>query len=350
MDYLQLEKEDLLICDLDLHQLFRPNFYVALDRRLSAVIISIRGTMSFRDTLTDLSFEYVSWKGGLAHSGMLVAARWFMEHVSKQLVGFAQEYGMQRIILTGHSLGGATAALITIMLRDWFLEGDEGWPVLADGTKVDIHCYSYGTPAVLSPDLAVKYDDLIDTFIVGEDIVPRLCYGTMLDLQMLLVYCAEVGKSSDFISANDGSPLFQKLETCRSAIQAGRGTPNMKLWIPGRVHHIMTIKAPNKRRYTVVDTCGPERFLEMALRKNMFFDHLPSRYEQAFENAYVTYLLHELEGRQQSPQSAAKQLREKIKSVVKSVNESKGNTRRGSFFPTHEDDDEGINDPEAGTV
>lgn len=333
MEYLQLDPADMLVCDLDQNRLFRPNFYVALDRRLSAVILSVRGTMSFRDTLTDLSYEYVSWHGGIAHSGMLAAARWFMDNIGKQLTLFAEEYQMGRIILTGHSLGGATAALTAIMLTEE-LQATNSWPLTRAGQPVDIHCYSYGTPAVLSAELAVKYADLIDSFIVGDDIVPRLCYGTMIDLQILLVYAAEIGKASDLLGAREGSVLFQRLEACRRAILEGRGVENMKLWIPGRVHHVMSIKAPGNRKYTVVDTCGAQRFLEMALRKNMLLDHLPSRYEQAFEEAYVTYLLHELDERQHcAPTRGSPHIQKKMEDVVDVVNTQTTILRDGSIFP-----------------
>lgn len=332
MEYLQLEPQEMLVCDLDQNRLFRPNFYVAIDRRLSAVILSIRGTMSLRDTLIDLSCDYVAWNGGIAHSGMIAASKWFLENIGKQLLLFAKEYQLQRIILTGHSLGAGTAAITTIMLTEELKQAGT-WPSTADGRPIDIHCYAYGCPPIVSADLAVRYSSIIDSFLFGDDIVPRLCYGTVIDLQILMVYAAEIGRTGDLMTAKEGSALFQKLETCRQAIQSGKGgVENMKLWIPGTVHHLMTIKAPNRRKYTVVDTCGGERFLEITLRKNMLRDHLPSRYEHAFEAAYVTYLLHELEERQTSPPLGVSNLQTKMKSVVDVVN-TDSPLMDGSIFP-----------------
>ena len=342
MEYLQLEHDEMLICDLDVHRLFRPNFFVAIDKRLSAVILSIRGTMSLRDTLTDLSFEYIEWHGGIAHSGMIVAARWFMENVAKQLPLFAIEYKMQRIIITGHSLGGATAALTTIMLTEELKKNDE-WPIVG-GKPVDIHCHAFGTPAVLSEDLAKKYTDLIDSYIVGDDIAPRLSYGTVIDLQILMVYTAEIGRAGDLLVSNfEDTELFRKLEKCRQSIQSGQNVVNIKLHIPGRIHHILTIKAPNDRKYTVVDTCTSERFLDVALRKNMLRDHMPDRYERAFEDAYVTYLMNDLEDRQATTRNSPSSMREKMHSVVEFINDDgEGNMQtEGLFFPRpHDDDDE----------
>lgn len=330
LQFLQLDSNDMLVCVLDEHRLFRPNFYVALDRRLSAVILSVRGTMSVRDTLTDLSFEYIQWRGGVVHSGIMMSAKWFLDNVGKQLCMFAAEYGMSQIILTGHSLGGATAALAAIMLTDE-LEENGGWPVSGEGKRVRIHCYTYGTPPILSPDLARKYEHLIDTFIFGDDIIPRLSYGTMLDLQILMVYAAEIGRASDMFGTMEGSILQRRLDECRAAIQAGDKIENAKLYVPGRVHHIMTIKAPNNRKYTVIDTCGPNRFCDILLKRGMLSHHMPNHYERGFEDAYVTYLLHELEERQTRQ---ALSIRDKLTSVVSLLSDVDSFAAgSGLFFP-----------------
>lgn len=321
IEYLHLDPQDLLVCDLDQTRVFRPNFFVAIDRRLSAVIISIRGTMSLKDTLTDLSFEYVSWNGGIAHSGMLMAARWFFENVGKQLVMFCEEYNLQQILLTGYSLGGSTAALLTIMLTE-DLRNTNTWP-RTDGKLINIHCYSFATPAALSAGLAEKYLDLIDSFIFGDDIVPRLSYGTVADLQTLMVYAAEIGRAADLLGTFEGTELEQKLEACRKVIQEGKKVVNPKLRIPGRVYHLQSINAPGNRTYTVVDTCGPDRFLEVILKKNMLYDHLPNRYEQAFEDAYVTHLLHGLEDSREVATGTPVSLQDRMQSVIDLINDAK---------------------------
>lgn len=339
LEYLQMDPNDMLVCDLDQHRLFRPNFYVALDRRLSAVILSVRGTMSFRDSLTDLSFDYVPWGGGIVHSGMMTSARWFLDNIAKQLPLFAVEYRMSRIILTGHSLGGATAALTTILLTEE-LERTGKWPINdATGQRLDIHCYAFGTPPVLSPDLARKYAHLIDSFIYGDDGVPRLSYGTMADLQVLVVYAAEVGRVGDLFAGENSVRNVEvqtKLHACRAAIQRAEHVINPKLHVPGRIHHLLKIKAPTGRSYTVIDTCGPERFCELILKGGTLTHHLPNRYEIAFENAYITYLMHELEERQMAWENPPTSMKEKLESVLSLIrSEGTGSFASGSgiLFP-----------------
>jgi hypothetical protein len=47
LKYLNLNESDLLIFELRESRVFRPNFFVSIDRGLSAIILSIRGTMVF---------------------------------------------------------------------------------------------------------------------------------------------------------------------------------------------------------------------------------------------------------------------------------------------------------------
>lgn len=128
LEYLKLHETDMLIFQLDDHVLYRPNFFVVIDRRISAIVLSIRGTMSMRDTLTDLVCEYVPWKTGLVHSGIYESARWFDTNVSMQLCRWATEFNVSNIYITGHSLGGASAALVTMMLKDRLTKGKDQWP------------------------------------------------------------------------------------------------------------------------------------------------------------------------------------------------------------------------------
>lgn len=339
IEFLQLDPADMLVCDMEQHKVFRPNFFVAIDRRLSAVILSIRGTMSLRDTLTDLNFEYVPWNGGLAHSGMLASATWFIENIGADLVMFAQEYGLEHIYITGHSLGSATAGFTAILLQEELKK--KTWPTLSNGKRINLHCYGFGTPPYLSPDLAIAYAGLIDNYIFDQDIVPRLSYGAVADLQALMVYAAEIAPTSAAFQNIEETELWSKLEACHKAIQAQRSVVNPKLHIPGQIHQIITLRAPNNRKYTVVDTCGPDRFIEVALRPNMVRDHMPDRYEAGLEDAYITYLLHELEERQDVSIYEPTSLQRKILSVISLINsdstvadDTSSETGSGRIFPS----------------
>ncbi|KAJ2755370.1 hypothetical protein IWQ56_006419, partial [Coemansia nantahalensis] len=58
LQYLRLAKEDLLGYEFRSAQLFCPSYFVAHDRRSSAVVLVVRGTMSAEDAVVDLACEY----------------------------------------------------------------------------------------------------------------------------------------------------------------------------------------------------------------------------------------------------------------------------------------------------
>lgn len=124
--------------------------------------------------------------GGLVHSGFLSSAQWFIDNVLSQLVSFATLYGVKSLIVVGHSLGGATAALLTIMLQDYL-------HVFPPGFKV--HCYSYGPPSCVSLELAKRSEEHVDCFVFADDLVPRLCFGTVMDLKAMVLCTVENSQS-----------------------------------------------------------------------------------------------------------------------------------------------------------
>ena len=300
LDYLSIPESDMLVFNLEEDKVFRPGFYVCIDRAQSAVILSIRGTMSIRDGMTDLVCEYVPFKDGLAHSGFLKSSQWFFENIGRQLLMFAEEYGLENIFCLGHSLGGATASLTCMHIHDHFLSRDEGWPTcsLDPGKQINLHCYAYGPPPTVSQCLSSRYDHLITVFINGEDVVPSLSFGSVDDFHRMVSYASSICSTTHLFKAIESTPIMNRLQHCRKQIISKTNRVlNPKLFTLGRIHHIVALDAPNKRRYRVIETVGPERFQEIKATSKALRHHMPDRYEVALDEAYATFLKLEREER-----------------------------------------------------
>ncbi|KAI7894154.1 uncharacterized protein EV154DRAFT_499494 [Mucor mucedo] len=185
--FLQIDPEDLLGYEYALRKgaSFQPSYYVALDRKRDAIVLSIRGTWSLYDAITDLVCEYMPWKGGLVHSGMLASAQWFYTNIIPQIFRYIHHHKLElkSFIITGHSLGGGTASLLTMMVADHVQELRN----LADNQQFNFHCYNYAPAAVSSPDLCNMYRDYITSFVCQDDVVGRLSYGTAMKLKELVL-------------------------------------------------------------------------------------------------------------------------------------------------------------------
>lgn len=122
-------------------------FFVAVDYSKGKIVISIRGTLSMKDVLTDLNAEgdvlpleprEEDWLG---HKGMVQAAVYIRNKLEEEnLIQRAQNHNLERktnqfgLVIVGHSLGAGTAAILSILLKPEY-------PTLV--------CYSYSPPGGL---------------------------------------------------------------------------------------------------------------------------------------------------------------------------------------------------------
>lgn len=198
LTFLGIEETQLLGYEFHTNQVFQPTYFIVLDD--DALVLSIRGTMSVLDAMTDLVCDYLPWRGGLVHSGILTAAQALMRNVIPGLMSHAVQHKVRRIYLVGHSLGGGAASLLTMMLLDHLHE------FRLPGPSMDIRCFAYGPPPSVSAFLADSplYRNHIHTIINGHDLVPRLSYGSMIDFKHMVMAATE--------AANDNIGSFLSLD------------------------------------------------------------------------------------------------------------------------------------------
>ncbi|XP_070515541.1 diacylglycerol lipase-alpha isoform X1 [Cardiocondyla obscurior] len=161
-------------------------FFVALDYTKRKIVISIRGTLSMKDVLTDLNAEgevlplsppREDWYG---HKGMVQAAEYIRKKLQEEdIIACARAKNSSRgthqfgLILVGHSLGAGTAAILAILLR-------QDYP--------DLMCFSFGPPGGLLSMPAQQYtQEFITSVVVGKDVVPRIGLRQMESLRADLI-------------------------------------------------------------------------------------------------------------------------------------------------------------------
>jgi len=85
----------------------------------------------------------------------------------------------------GHSLGAGTASLFSLIFH-------EAHP------EIPTHCYAYAPPGVVSPDVALSSStqELIDSVVVGNDIVPRLSFATLTHLKKIIMQILASGNNT----------------------------------------------------------------------------------------------------------------------------------------------------------
>eukprot|EP01134_Creolimax_fragrantissima_P000255 CFRG0255T1 len=142
-------------------------YYVVRDHNRKSIVISIRGSMSLNDALTDLHATPVMFDefshGDWCHQGILFAARYVYQELTDGLIleDAFEDFEHYDLVVVGHSLGAATASLLSIMLHEQY------------GSKLS--CYAYSPPSgLMSASLASRCESYCMSVVVGRDIVPRL--------------------------------------------------------------------------------------------------------------------------------------------------------------------------------
>nr|GMD20088.1 sn1-specific diacylglycerol lipase beta-like isoform X1 [Ipomoea batatas] len=164
---------------IKISSMLRPGYYIAVDKRKRLVILGIRGTHTVYDIITDIvssSNEEVTFEGYSTHFGSAEAARWFLTHEMDTLRKCLQKHEGFRLRLVGHSLGGAIASLLAIMIR-------KKSPQELGFNPDIVTAVGIATPPCVSQDLAEKCSDYVVTVVMQDDIIPRLSVASLIRLR-----------------------------------------------------------------------------------------------------------------------------------------------------------------------
>ncbi|ORX61090.1 alpha/beta-hydrolase [Piromyces finnis] len=163
------------------------DYIIAVDHLTNSVVLTICGTIGISDLLSNLNCDYdnLHWNGKIysVHKSIYESAKNFTKSSSipRTVISKALEvHSTYRLILCGHSYGGAVAALLALL---W---SDPEEPNRTNNTsgippKRPIHAYVYGAPSCMSYELSLHCKPLITNIINHNDIIPYFSHGFMKD-------------------------------------------------------------------------------------------------------------------------------------------------------------------------
>ncbi|XP_078000064.1 diacylglycerol lipase-alpha-like [Glandiceps talaboti] len=294
-------------------------FFVVIDHEHHKVVISVRGTLSLQDCLTDLSADISQlpvdgmpddWLG---HKGMVEAAMYIKRKLKDEFIlarafGHDKERGTHTydLVLVGHSLGAGTAAILAILLKPEF---------------PSLYCYAYSPPGgLLSMSVVEHTKDFITSVVVGKDIVIRIGLAQMEYMRSDLISCIKRSQDPKWLIISGGlfcccnirdvnmqpstgqedfspSPTRVDVAAHPSDLSILLST-HVPLYPPGKIMHIVR-NHPNNvgclTNPTVYHALWVENtsFDEVLVSPVMLNDHLPYNVQDALEKC----LLHAEQGK-----------------------------------------------------
>lgn len=167
---------------ISFHNTFKQvPFLVTVNYPKNVVVVAIRGTMSLKDGLADLSakgakLDIPGVENSYCHAAMLDCAHYIQERLQSLGIlqsAFSKLQDRADLVVTGHSLGAGVATILSILLKSRY---------------PDLMCFAYSPPGgLLSPSASKYTQEFVCSTAVGKDLVPRLGMFTLSDLKVKIL-------------------------------------------------------------------------------------------------------------------------------------------------------------------
>ncbi|XP_031425560.1 diacylglycerol lipase-alpha isoform X2 [Clupea harengus] len=292
---------------------YETPFFVAVDHGKKKVVISIRGTLSLKDALTDLTGDserlpvegqHGTWLG---HKGMVYSAEYIKKKLEQEMI-LSQAFGRDLskgtmhygLVIVGHSLGAGTAAILSFLLRPQY---------------PSLHCYAYSPPGGLLSEDAMEYSkEFCTSVVLGKDLVPRIGLFQLEGFRRHLLDVLQKSDKPKWRIIAGGTKCIPKSEFPEEEDgpqPQGPAPPSSRLWLhpsdlsialsastplypPGRVIHVVHNHPPES-------CCGQEdptysalwgdnkAFDEVIISPAMLNEHMPHMVMEGLHKVLENY-------------------------------------------------------------
>lgn len=295
-------------------ELYVSPFFVAVDHDKKTVIVSIRGTLSLQNILTDFTVEpekipcshgetITEW---FAHKGMLrtaLSVKDVLENKGILTEAFNRCPEGQRndyqLIVVGHSLGAGAASVLAILLRDKY---------------PNLFCYAFSPPgATLSYDATKYAEDFVLSIVIGKDMIARMSLNNLKDLRDRVMFivsrtqtpkwkilrrcvwrstmCCCIGPTKSKQDTSQDSDIEKIEKKFNGFAKRTSNTPDF--YPPGRILHLAKVKSMkghcfHKERVFEPFWSSSTDFEEILISSLMWADHMPDFVLKVLKDTFTT--------------------------------------------------------------
>jgi len=175
---LNIRQQDILTSWFhdDISDVHCPKFIIFMDHGTKSIVLAIRGTYSVRDAVMDIVSDSVPFLEGWAHRGILDGAMKILQEAEDVFKEALIQNSNYSIVVTGHSLGGGAAQLITLEMIYGFWKERIGIP-----NDTIVNCYAFGAPPVFTSAETIVPKEVphIHLLVNQSDVVPTLSLASV---------------------------------------------------------------------------------------------------------------------------------------------------------------------------
>lgn len=213
---------------------------------MNTIVFAIRGTASFMDWAVNLNtapvspHKFLDDPGNLCHAGFLTVAKKMVRPVAARLRQLLREdpsRSRYSLLITGHSAGGAVAALLYSHMLAETKEAESELNILTNCFK-RIHCVTFGTPPVsllplTKPDRPNLRKSLFLSFVNEGDPVVRADKAyikSLIDLLTTPIPALSLPKQKDQRGRKSSSDNRRSRSKSTSKANSRSASPSRPRW------------------------------------------------------------------------------------------------------------------------
>jgi pimeloyl-ACP methyl ester carboxylesterase len=280
----------------------RPAYLLVRDPVKRSIVLTIRGTWSASDMLTDLCCSTTvlsaptntttlwEWlrpahrKTTLeAHAGMVQAALALRDSLQDKVAAALHAHPDHQLVLVGHSMGGGVAAILGLL-----------WQNVFDG-EAPPRVYLYGPPCVAAFESPLTQHANIHSVVLPGDPFCTLSLGHVTELAAAVDYLGRHDPLRRRLCRRPLSPAYaQEIWDLLAAHIEPRLSGNSTLYTkhvpPGRLWRLVpqrTHRWPRKRHWKLQGVATSD-FLTLSLQPLALdlTQHVPALYEDCLQSIY----------------------------------------------------------------
>lgn len=260
---------------------FIPSYFIAYSFQRRSLVVSVRGTHATADIFTDLSVETEKFYGTLAHRGVVLAAKNILKETEGKLFEHLQVFKTEEIIVTGHSLGASTSAVIAILLHKT--------SKLSKIARVS----SIGfcpVPIFKDPSIAALFD-YVTVVTHNNDLFSHMSLASIERLQYRIAIIAKRNiRNKKYPNGNgeevdeyldqeevdyDVQQEMENAEISAQTLSKELGVHEIDLYLPGKIWHICRDPKEDKLGTPRIIRRDAVEYLDIIPSKSMIEDHNP---------------------------------------------------------------------------